>query len=102
MYGKPLVIIPTPNHTEQINNAKRAEDLGVAKMLHQEELNLDNLLSYVEELLLDEAYVKNVREISKDISNIDAVKTAIDIITNYANNKLCSRSFLKEYRIGFS
>ena len=85
-YGKPLVIIPTPNHTEQINNAKRAEDLGVGKMLHQEELNLDNLLSCIEELLLDEVYVKNVREISKDISHIDAVKTAIDIITKYAQD----------------
>jgi len=83
-YGKPLVIIPTPNHTEQINNANRAEALGVAKVLHQEELNLNSLLTCVEELLRDEGYVKKAREISKNISSIDAVETAIDMITEFA------------------
>jgi len=85
-YGKPLVIIPTPNHTEQINNAKRAEDLGVAKVLNQEDLNLDSLLTCVEELLQNDVYIKKVREISKNISHIDAVKTAIDIITEFARD----------------
>jgi len=83
VYGKPLVIIPTPNHTEQINNARRAEDLGVAKLLHQEELNLDSLLYCIEELQ-EEGYIRKVREISKDISRLDAVETVIDVITEFA------------------
>src|SRR3989441_5125864 len=33
--GKPSVLIPPPNHTEQANNAKRAEELGVAVVLGQ-------------------------------------------------------------------
>jgi len=85
-YGKPLVIIPTPNHTEQINNAIRAEDLGVAKVLHQQELNLNSLLYCIEELLQDEGYINKVREISKNISHVDAVETAIDIITEFAQD----------------
>src|SRR3989442_761791 len=41
--GKPLVLIPPPNHTEQANNAKRAEELGVAVVLDQSRLDTQEL-----------------------------------------------------------
>jgi len=28
-YGKPMILVPTPNHTEQINNAKQVKELRV-------------------------------------------------------------------------
>ncbi|NIQ04876.1 MAG: hypothetical protein GWO20_03810, partial [Candidatus Korarchaeota archaeon] len=34
-YGKPMILIPTPGHTEQLNNAMRARKLGVANIIDQ-------------------------------------------------------------------
>ncbi|MGA9387388.1 MAG: glycosyltransferase [Candidatus Bathyarchaeia archaeon] len=50
-YGKPIILVPTPGHTEQINNAKQAQDLGVAKILLQNELSKDTLLKTVQQVL---------------------------------------------------
>ncbi len=43
--GKPLILIPPPNHTEQENNARRAEELGIATVLDQSSLDGDRLHS---------------------------------------------------------
>ncbi len=49
--GKPLVLIPAPNHTEQSNNARRAEELGVAVVVQQNSLNLESLTEAVEKCM---------------------------------------------------
>jgi UDP-N-acetylglucosamine--N-acetylmuramyl-(pentapeptide) pyrophosphoryl-undecaprenol N-acetylglucosamine transferase len=50
-YGKPAILIPTPSHTEQFNNSKKAVDLGVAEIIMQEDLNRDTLLAAVKKML---------------------------------------------------
>jgi len=52
-YGKPAIIVPTPNHTEQYLNAKRAMELGFAEAVHQEGLSRGRLLEIAERLLSD-------------------------------------------------
>ena len=51
--GKPLVLIPPPNHTEQANNAKRAEELGVAVVLDQSRLDARELAEAISKSLKD-------------------------------------------------
>jgi uncharacterized protein (TIGR00661 family) len=52
-YGKPAIIVPTPNHTEQYLNAKRAMELGFAEAVHQDGLSRRRLLEIAERLLSD-------------------------------------------------
>jgi UDP:flavonoid glycosyltransferase YjiC (YdhE family) len=50
-YGKPMILVPTPGHTEQFNNASKAVELGLAEMIEQKALNRHTLLSTVERML---------------------------------------------------
>ena len=78
-YGKPSIIVPTPNHTEQYANARRAKELGFAEALHQEELDRDRLLEVTDSLLSDPKYEERFAEIaSKGFSDgIDNTLSAI-------------------------
>ena len=69
-YQKPSIIIPTPNHTEQYANARRASELGLAKTIHQEETNRKTLMVSVKQLLSDVGYRERLRNItSKGLAN---------------------------------
>jgi UDP:flavonoid glycosyltransferase YjiC (YdhE family) len=47
-YGKPAILVPTPNHTEQLTNARQAQKLGVAQIVLQEYLTKERLLEKVQ------------------------------------------------------
>ncbi|HXX88388.1 MAG TPA: glycosyltransferase [Candidatus Acidoferrum sp.] len=72
-YGKPMILVPTPSHTEQINNAKQAQDLGVARVLLQENLNKQDLLKNVKQALTIEN-TKKVEMIQQEVLHYDGVK----------------------------
>ena len=63
-YGRPAIIVPTPNHTEQYLNAKRAMELGFAEALNQEDLTRDRLLEIAERLLSDSVYKERLDEMA--------------------------------------
>ncbi|KON30754.1 hypothetical protein AC482_03095 [miscellaneous Crenarchaeota group-15 archaeon DG-45] len=63
-YGKPMVLVPPPGHTEQYGNARRARELGVAEAVHQWELSREGLLGLVEGVLGDGGYAERLREIN--------------------------------------
>jgi UDP:flavonoid glycosyltransferase YjiC (YdhE family) len=48
-YGKPIILVPTPNHTEQLTNARQAQNLGVSQIVLQEWLTKEKLLERVRE-----------------------------------------------------
>jgi UDP:flavonoid glycosyltransferase YjiC (YdhE family) len=69
-YRKPSIIIPTPNHTEQYANARRAKELGLSEAIHQEDVNEETLLNLADRLLSDEGYERRLGEIaSKGMAN---------------------------------
>lgn len=55
-YGKPSIIIPTPNHTEQYANARRAKELGFAEAIHQDDVGIEKFLSLIEMLTSNPEY----------------------------------------------
>jgi len=63
-YGKPSIIIPTPNHTEQYANARRAKELGFAEAIHQEEATRKRLVEVAENLISDAEYSERFEKIS--------------------------------------
>ncbi len=69
-YRRPAIIVPTPNHTEQYLNARRAMELGFAEVVHQDDLNRKKLLDTADCLLTDTGYRERLDEMaSKGYSN---------------------------------
>ncbi|MDI6690400.1 MAG: glycosyltransferase [Candidatus Bathyarchaeota archaeon] len=85
-YGKPMILIPTPSHTEQLSNAKQAETLGVAKTIQQEELSKEKLLKSVEQML-NSTIPKHLKEVQKEVLNYDGLSKAAETIIQIAENK---------------
>jgi UDP-N-acetylglucosamine--N-acetylmuramyl-(pentapeptide) pyrophosphoryl-undecaprenol N-acetylglucosamine transferase len=83
-YGKPAILIPTPNHTEQFNNAKRALKLGAASLIEQDDLNRETLLSIIKRTLKDKEREERAMKIQKEVSELDGLETAIEIIIKAA------------------
>jgi len=88
-YGKPVILVPTPSHTEQLNNARQAERLGVAKVIKQEELSKAALLRDVRQILEGEM-VERLKQIQSEVFEYNglenAVKTIVEITEKAANN----------------
>jgi UDP-N-acetylglucosamine--N-acetylmuramyl-(pentapeptide) pyrophosphoryl-undecaprenol N-acetylglucosamine transferase len=76
-YGKPVILIPTPNHTEQLNNARKTVGLGVGKIIAQEDLDRDTLLSNVNEMVKDETLADNAERLQKEASKLRGLETAV-------------------------
>jgi uncharacterized protein (TIGR00661 family) len=85
-YGKPMILIPTPNHTEQYNNAKKVASLGVAEVLEQQNLK-ETLYKATEKMLSDGKHVERAKEIMKEIEGIDGLETAARMIRQVAEGE---------------
>jgi UDP:flavonoid glycosyltransferase YjiC (YdhE family) len=85
-YGKPMILIPTPSHTEQLSNARQAEILGVAKTIQQEELSKEKLLKSVKEIL-NSPIPERLKEVQKEVLNYDGLEKAVETIIQIAENK---------------
>ena len=83
-YGKPQILVPTPNHTEQLNNAKKAVELGVAEIIQQEDLNKAVLLATVRKILDNSKFQERSEQIQKEVMKWDGLETAAKIIVDAA------------------
>jgi UDP-N-acetylglucosamine--N-acetylmuramyl-(pentapeptide) pyrophosphoryl-undecaprenol N-acetylglucosamine transferase len=77
--GKPLVLIPPPNHTEQANNARRAEELGVAVVLDQSGLDSKELAGAVSKSL--EHNGENARRLSRTLGSESGIRAVVDAVS---------------------
>jgi len=85
VYGKPMILIPIPDHTEQYGNARRAVTLRVAQMIDQKKLNPETLNSAIQEILAAKDYHTNSFEVTRKATSMGAVRTACDVISNLAS-----------------
>ena len=83
-YGRPMVLIPIPDHTEQIGNARRAAQLNVAKIIDQNALNPESLTTAIEDLIQHGTFRKCAAEISQTANRLNAIPLACDIIETLA------------------
>lgn len=51
VYGKPMILIPIPNHTEQWSNAAACARMGYGVILDQRDLRSETLMKAVEQVL---------------------------------------------------
>lgn len=85
-YGKPMILIPTPSHTEQLVNARQAKNLGIAKIIPQEELNKEKLLNTVKQTLKSEI-TKRTEEVQREAIKHDGLANSVKTIIEVAENK---------------
>jgi UDP:flavonoid glycosyltransferase YjiC (YdhE family) len=85
-YGKPMILVPTPSHTEQLNNAKQAEKLGVANVIEQEELNKGKLLENVQQIL-ESKIPERLKQIQREVLEYNGLENAVKIITETAEKR---------------
>jgi len=77
--GKPLVLIPPPNHTEQANNAKRAEELGVAVVLDQSRLDTQELARAISTCLKNNR--ENARRLSGTLGSESGIRAVVEAVS---------------------
>lgn len=91
-YGKPMILIATPSHTEQTNNAKRSQEMGIAEVIEQSDVNKENLLKTVNKVLSDNSYKRNVEKIRENTMGMNGLKVIVDTIIDVAQGKLVKNS----------
>jgi len=84
-YGKPMILVPTPSHSEQLYNAKQAENLGVARIVPQGKLTRERLVKEIQYALSDVQRI--IREVQKEVSRNDGLENAVKAIVEMAENK---------------
>ena len=76
LVGKPAIFIPLPgvsqNHQEY--NAKVLENIGAAKIVHNEDLENIDLNKYVEEIIYNKELLEQMGEKAKTVANKDALE----------------------------
>jgi uncharacterized protein (TIGR00661 family) len=85
-YGTPMIIIPTPGHTEQLTNARQAKNLGVAKIVLQEMLDKTKLLKCVQQMLQPDI-IHRTEEIQREALKYDGLESATKEIIAAAESK---------------
>ena len=75
--GKPAIFIPLPgvsqNHQEY--NAKVLENIGAAKIVHNEDLETIDLNKYVEELIYNQELLKSMGEKAQTVATHNVLET---------------------------
>ena len=91
-YGKPLILVPTPSHTEQLNNAKNAVELGIAEMIEQDDLNKHTLLATVRKILENSEFQERAEQIQEEVIKFNGLETAVQIIVDAAEGGIADVS----------
>ena len=86
LYGKPMVLVPIPDHTEQYGNARRAASLHVAEMIDQDRLNQSTVAAEVSKVLGNSEYAQSAERISREAASMHAITTACDLVQALAAN----------------
>jgi UDP-N-acetylglucosamine--N-acetylmuramyl-(pentapeptide) pyrophosphoryl-undecaprenol N-acetylglucosamine transferase len=85
-HGKPMILVPIPDHTEQYGNAQRAQSLQTATMLDQNKLNHNTMQSAIVGILNNPQYRRHSMEIAKAAMSMHAVDVACGLISNFAKS----------------
>lgn len=85
MLGKPMILVPIPDHTEQYGNAKRASQLGFAQTVPQGEVTAERLLDATRRLL--ESPQAGIERLKRHTPSTEAISIAAHEIVELASTK---------------
>jgi UDP-N-acetylglucosamine--N-acetylmuramyl-(pentapeptide) pyrophosphoryl-undecaprenol N-acetylglucosamine transferase len=81
--GKPAVLIPIQNHSEQLGNAKKFTDLGLGIEISSDKLTPEGLVDSVDECMNDSKYSNNVENLKAISRNYNGIENSVKIINAY-------------------
>jgi len=81
--GKPAVLIPIHNHSEQLGNAEKFSRLGLGIAIRSEDLSVQRLTEAVDLCLSDSRFRENVEALSAISKKYDGVGNCAEIINSY-------------------
>jgi UDP:flavonoid glycosyltransferase YjiC (YdhE family) len=82
--GKPAVLIPIRNHSEQLGNADKFHRLGLGIAIKPEGLSAEKLVESVEYCLTDSKYKSNVESVRTISKRYDGIERCAEIIDSFA------------------
>jgi UDP:flavonoid glycosyltransferase YjiC (YdhE family) len=82
--GKPAVLVPIHNHSEQLGNADKFQRLGLGIALLPEELRVGRLADAVDSCMRDPKYKKNLEVVGRISKRYRGVEKCAEIIDSYA------------------
>jgi hypothetical protein len=82
--GKPAVLVPIHNHSEQIGNAAKFQRLGLGIALPPEELCPESLTEAVDSCMRDPKYKKNLEVVQRVSMKYRGLEKCAEIIDSYA------------------
>jgi UDP-N-acetylglucosamine:LPS N-acetylglucosamine transferase len=86
MLGKPMILIPIPDHTEQYGNAMRASKLGLAEVVAQREVTTKRLLDATKRLL--DSPPAGIEGLNKNRPFTEAIPIAVHEIHSLVSTRL--------------
>ena len=81
--GKPAVLVPIHNHSEQLANAEKFQRLGLGIVIRSEDLTSKKLVESVEACLNDPKYKNNAEKLRAISQKYDGVERVVNIINSY-------------------
>jgi UDP:flavonoid glycosyltransferase YjiC (YdhE family) len=82
-HGKPVVIIPIPNHGEQLGNSEKVERMKIGIRLEPSKIEAYQVAEAIHKILDDQSYLENVLKIKKVSDGLDGINNALNIIRSY-------------------
>jgi len=88
--GKPSIIVPDLMQSEQENNARRLEGLGVSSRINYEALkeDPDALAKVLDAMLKTSRYQRNAEQMAQKSTNMNGTRYAARILSDYSHRLL--------------
>jgi len=81
--GKPAVLVPIRNHSEQLGNADKFQKLGLGIAIRQEVLSAERLTDAVDSCVEDPKYRGNVEAVGLVSKKYNGIEMCAEIIDSY-------------------
>lgn len=84
-YGLPMIIVPTPNHTEHAAIARSIQEMGLGLTVTVKELSLERFCEALKRLA-DEGYFERAARVAEKLRGYDATRTIVEWVEAYAGD----------------
>ena len=82
--GKPAVLVPIHNHSEQLGNAEKFQSLGLGIAISPGDLQPERLTAAVDACVSDPKFRKNLESVGLVSKRYRGVEKCAEIIRSYA------------------
>jgi len=82
--GKPAVLVPIHNHSEQLGNADKFQRLGLGIAIPQRGLSAERLAESVERCVQDDRYRRSVEAVGRVSKRYNGIEKCAEILESYS------------------